>query len=252
MNILILEDEIPAYKKLVTYLSNYFDDNFEYHHARSVKESLKFLTATPKYDLILSDIKLLGGTCFDIFSQLKVTIPIIFCTAYDEHLLEAFQGNGIAYILKPYSQKELDEALNKYQVFFGQQVKEFKIVQEFKALFEKQELHYKKRFAIKKTRGIKLVETKDICFIEAYGNLCKLKDADGNLHTISKSIGSLLSELDPGQFFRINRSYIVNINHLEKIEPYSKNRLSIKVRGMEKPITTSTSTTKTFRAWIEQ
>lgn len=250
MNILIIEDEIPAFKKLLSYVVESLDSDFEYSHTRSVDDSIKRLKETG-FDLIVSDIKIIGGTSFDIFDSIKTSTPIIFCTAFDEHLLKAFQTNGIAYVLKPYSQKDIENALKKHQDLFHEKMNETHFFKQFKTIISEKD-NYKKRFAIKKSEGIKLVNAEDVCYIEACGDFCKLKDSEGNLHSISAAIGSLSNELNPDHFFRINRSYIVNIDYIEKIVSYSKNRLSLKVKGLTDSINTSTSSTKDFRKWIDR
>ncbi|WP_271767883.1 LytR/AlgR family response regulator transcription factor [Aquimarina algiphila] len=250
MNILIIEDEIPAFKKLLTCVTESLQSDFEYTHTRSIEESIKSLEKT-NYDLILSDIKIIGGMSFDIFDSVKTSVPIIFCTAFDEHLLKAFQTNGIAYVLKPYTQKNIYEAIKKYQNLFHEKFNEKDFFKQFKGLIE-QKHTFKKRFAIKKAEGIKLVKTENVCYIEACGDFCKLKDSNGGLHSISKSIGVLSGELNPEHFFRINRSYIINISFIEKILPYSKNRLSIRISGLSDSLITSTASTKDFRKWIDK
>lgn len=251
MNLLILEDEVPAYKKLVHHLAHYFEGNCEHQSVKSVAEGIDLLSQPHTFDLILSDVKLLDGTSFEIFNTVSVAVPIIFCTAFDEHLLEAFKTNGIAYILKPYSQQEIDDALKKYQDLFQQKPTENKLFDDFKTLLKQGDKTYKKRFAIKKNTGIKLLPTSQISCIEAYGDLCKLIDEQGNLHIVSSNLGTLAIDLDPSQFFRINRSHIVHIKYIKKIESYSKNRLSLIMAGLKKPIVTSSSTTKDFRRWLE-
>lgn len=250
MKILIIEDEIPAFKKLFAYVTESLNSDFEYTHTRSVEDSINQLKVT-SYNLIISDIKIIGGTSFDIFDSIKTSTPIIFCTAFDEHLLKAFQTNGIAYVLKPYTQKDIESALKKHKDLFYKKFSENNFFEQFKTLISEKD-NYKKRFAIKKSEGIKLVNTEAICYFEACGDFCKLKDSDGNLHSISSAMGSLTNELNPDHFFRINRSYIVNIDYIEKIVSYSKNRLSIKVKGLADSIITSTSSTKDFRKWIDR
>ncbi|MTI29938.1 LytR/AlgR family response regulator transcription factor [Xanthovirga aplysinae] len=252
MNILILEDETPAYRKLVNHLQNYFGDQLEHRHVKSVREGISILSGPYTFDLILSDIKLLDGTSFEVFKAVSVNTPIIFCTAFDDYLLDAFNTNGIAYILKPYSQKDIEDAINKYQNLFQTKPIENNVFEEFKTLLKQERKAYKKRFAIKKKSGIQLVEIDDVSYIEAYGDLCKLIDIQGNQHLFSNNIGSLIIDLDPSQFFRINRSQIVSIKHIVSIEPYAKNRLSLMMVGLDKNILTSTTTTKDFRKWLEQ
>ena len=88
MKILILEDEIPAYKKLITHLNEYFEEDYLHDWARSNEDGEKFLNET-SFDFILSDIQLLDGISFDLFDKLKPKCPIIFCSAHDEYLFHA-------------------------------------------------------------------------------------------------------------------------------------------------------------------
>ncbi|MEM8524285.1 MAG: LytTR family DNA-binding domain-containing protein [Bacteroidota bacterium] len=252
MNVLILEDEFPAANKLVHYLSDFFDSEFTYTHLRSVREGVETLKKTSTFDLILSDIKLLDGTSFEVFDTVPLSILIIFCTAYEEHLLEAFKTNGIAYILKPFSREEIKTAITKYKTLFSTEPIEKTILKEFQVLFEEERRSYKKRFAIKRKSGIKFLETKEISYIEAFGDFCKLTDANGQFHVTSQNIGSLIMDLDPSIFFKVNRSQIVNIEYIEKIDAYSKNRLSIKMAGQQATVLTSSATTKDFRKWLEK
>lgn len=251
MNILIIEDEIPAYKKLINYITHYFGVSYSHKHVRSVKEGINALTNAKKYNLVFADIKILGGTSFDIFNQVTFSIPIIFCTAYDKHLLKAFKTNGIAYILKPYSQEELEDAIKKFEALFDMQPYDKNIFKEFKTLLEHKDKVYKRRFTVKKKEGIKLIDVENICLIEAFGDLCKLYDEKGKLHTISKSLGTLFTELNPSQFFKVNRSQIVHISYIENISTHSKNRLYLKIRNIKRQAITSSTVTKNFRIWLE-
>ena len=88
MNILIIEDEIPAYKKLVSYLNQYFENGYSHHWSRSIEDGKEFLKDN-EYDFILSDIQLLDGLSFDLFEAVKPKSPIIFCSAHDEYLFQA-------------------------------------------------------------------------------------------------------------------------------------------------------------------
>ncbi len=251
MRILILEDEIPANKKLMAYLTDYFGESAFIESVRTVKDGIEILGNSSNYDLILSDIKLLDGMSFEVFQEIETKTPIIFCTAYDEHLLQAFQINGIAYILKPYQKKDLEAALKKFQLLFEPKILDKHIVQKLRDVLSNTDESYKKRFAIKKSGGIKLLDTSQISLIQADGDFCRIIDSEGYLHCISKSIGVMAQELNPKHFFKINRSQIVGMEHIEKIHPYSKNRLAINLKGTKEHVITSTSTTKEFRKWLE-
>jgi len=254
MHILIIEDEIPAFEKLRTQLSAYLRDELTYDWARSVNETLHFLDTNTGYDCIFSDIQLLDGSSFEAFEKRTISIPIIFCSAYDEYLLHAFQSNGIAYILKPYGIKEIEGAIGKYKKLFQQQENQStnaKVFNDLKNLLQQRKKNYKERFVIKSRKGIHLLETKDIALVDAEGDFCKLIDRHGKTHLYSDSIGSIYDKLDPSLFFRINRSQLVHMPYIEHIEPHFKNRLLLNITGRKDQVMTSSSTTANFRIWLE-
>ena len=254
MNILLLEDEIPAFEKLLQYLKAYFQNELNYDWARTVAEGKKYLLQKSDYDFILSDIELLDGTCFDLFKEVTITCPIIFCSAYDEYLFEAFNTNGIAYVLKPYSKEDLQAAFTKYNTLFeNYKYKGFdhKMMDEFIEMLQKKRENYKDRFVIKTTRGIHLLKVKEISLIEAAGTFCKLIDYKGKTHLLSQNIGVLIELLNPRFFFRINRSQIVNIDYIESMENHFKNRLLVQMKGAKDKVLTSSKVTARFRTWLE-
>jgi len=252
MKILILEDEIPAFKKLRSYLFEIFESGLEYVHARSIVEGINALHEDKSFDLIFSDIRLLDGIVFEVFQQVETSIPIIFCTAYNEHLLEAFNTNGIAYVLKPYSIKEIKGAIEKYNKLFSKSSIQKAMLNELSSLFQESAQNYKRRFAIKQNAGIHLLKTEEISHILAFGDFAKLIDQRGKMHLISQNIGSLMTDLDPDQFFRLNRSQIINIDFIDKIDSYSKNRLKVRMKNEIDDFYTTSSSTKYFRAWLER
>ncbi len=253
MKILILEDEIPAYQKLVAHLNEYFGDTIPHDWARSNTNGKEFLDRTT-YDFILSDIQLLDGISFDLFDSIDIDCPIIFCSAHDEYLFQAFNTNGIAYILKPYSKTDFKKALEKYQSLFQQgeyNALNHKTISELKSALKEEHHVYKKRFVIKKTKGIQLLNVVDISLIEASGDFCIATDLSGKRHTISQSLSAIFQQLNPSKFFKINRSEIVNIDFIEHIESHFKNRLLITISGSKEKVMTSSSTTSDFRKWLE-
>ncbi len=254
MRILILEDEIPAYEKLLSNLESYFTEAFQHDWARSNEKAREFL-AQETYEFILSDIQLLDGISFDVFNTVKIDCPIIFCSAHDEYLFEAFRTNGIAYILKPYTKEDIRQALNKFQSFFqseSYQPIHNDTINLLKSALKQEETNYKKRFVIKKSKGIQLLNVSDISLIEASGDFCMAIDAKGKKYPISHTLGTIQQMLNPLKFFRINRSQIAHIEYIENIESHFKNRLLIQLSGIKEKVMTSSSTTSDFRKWLEQ
>ncbi len=251
MQILIIEDELPAYKKLVSYLDIFFDENYVHIHSRTIEAAIKYIK-TSSFDLILSDIELLDGNVFNLFNKITVSAPIIFCTAYDSYTINAFKENGIAYLIKPYTQEEFNQALKKYINLISTPATSTKKLQLLSNLIDNKQQQFKKRILIKKGPVYKVLEMQNIVLIEAFGDLIKFVDSSGNHSHASKSIGQIEDEISSQMFFRINRSQIVNINFIEAMESHSRNRLAIKMKRIKKLIITSTSRTKVFRVWIEK
>jgi DNA-binding LytR/AlgR family response regulator len=254
MNILILEDEIPAYQKLTKCLDVFFDIKISHDWGRSITDGEKLLKEN-NYDFILSDIQLLDGISFDLFDKTEIDCPIIFCSAHDEYLFQAFNTNGIAYILKPYTQIDFNKAIHKYQSLFKQgnyTDLDHNTIDALKLALQQENTNYKKRFVIKKASGIQLLNTTDIALITASGDFCLTIDNKGKRHTISQNLGSIFEQLNPKKFFKINRSEIVNIDCIENIENHFKNRLLISIKNHKEKVMTSSSTTADFRKWLEQ
>jgi DNA-binding LytR/AlgR family response regulator len=247
LHLLIIEDETPAYQKLAALIGEVLPSPFTHDWAKTCKQTAKLLTSGQRYDLIFADIQLSDGLSLDVLTDTKLHCPIIFCSAYNDYLLEAFRTNGIAYILKPYGKQELEESLEKYNKLFtpGPQ-----LLASLREVINKPK-SYKERLVIKSAKGIHLLPTKDISLIEAQGDFCRIYRHDGKAFSQTETLTRLLAQLDPERFFRINRSVAVGLDHLQNIEPYFKNRLSLKAAGYPKTVTTSSSTTADFRLWLE-
>lgn len=251
--IIIIEDELPAYKKLEAYITEHIPDAIIVAWGRSINESKEIIQKTKNVDLVFSDIELLDGNSFEIFEEVKVNCPIIFCTAFDKYLFKAFQSNGIAYILKPYDKENFKEAIDKYKNLFSnksQNAIEEDVLTELKSLLKGKA--YKKRFSVKKKDGIKLLATDDIVSFQANGDFSFAYDLHQKKHVINYPLGQIAAKVNPDQFFRINRSEIINIDFIEKIEPYFKNRLSIRMQNFGEPLMTSSNKTSEFRSWLEK
>src|SRR5215470_6233186 len=116
MQVIIIEDETPAANRLTRLLRNINDEIEVVHRLDSVESSVKFLPTVENIDLIFMDIQLADGLSFDIFQQITINVPVIFTTAFDQYTLKAFKVNSIDYLLKPIEEKDLAQAVEKYQM----------------------------------------------------------------------------------------------------------------------------------------
>ncbi len=252
--IVIIEDEIPARKKLKRFLEM-LNDPFEViAEIDSVKKAIEFLH-THQADLIFSDIELLDGNAFEIYQQVPVRCPIIFITAYDQFWMDAFDSNGIAYLLKPFSKERFQKAWNKFLWLNASPSDESKWMANLTELIQRNfsEKSYKMRFTIHTSRGMYFLETGNIVFFEADEGVIFAYDNRGEKHILTETtLKEIEEQIRPQDFFRINRSEIISKTYIEKIERYSKNTLAIKLKTYGNHLKTSQNNTALFREWIEK
>lgn len=115
MDILIIEDEPLTAEDLTDTILTVESSSQVVASLGSIKESVDYIKNNESPDLIFSDIQLSDGLCFELFKEVDVTVPVIFCTAYDEYAIQAFKANGIDYIVKPFTEETISEALKRYR-----------------------------------------------------------------------------------------------------------------------------------------
>ena len=258
MNIVIVEDEIPAAEKLERYLFRYDPDIRVLAKLQSVSESVAwFKENLNQVDLIFMDIQLIDGQSFAIFEQVEITKPIIFTTAYDEYALKAFEVNSIAYLLKPITFPDLSSAIDRLNLLQSTSTDtkiEDPIAIGFKDLLAgiTNQQKYKSRFMIKIGEHIRSVTVDKILFFYAEGRNAYITTDQGRRLIIDYKLEDLETILDPKLFFRVNRTFIININAIVDVLVYSNSRLKIitEVKA-EKEIIVSREKVGTFKQWFD-
>lgn len=254
IKVLIIEDELPARKKLRRFMEQISTPIEILAEIDTVEAAIAFLNSN-KIDLIFSDIELLDGNAFEIFKNVTVNCPIIFTTAYDTFWMQAFDTNGISYLLKPFSQERFEHAWKKFLLFTGEKLNSEPDLRKLTQLIEEklETKNYKKRFTIHSYQKIYLLETSLISYFEAVEGVVFACEATGKKHLLREAtLKEIEEKLNPNDFFRINRSEIVHKIFLEKVERYSKNNLAIKVKGFDQFLKTSQSMTAPFRDWMDE
>ena len=254
IKLLIIEDEIPARKKLKRFIEELSLPVEIMAEIDTVKAGIIFLTEQSP-DLIISDIELLDGNVFDVLSKVKIKCPIIFTTAYDHFWMNAFETNGIAYLLKPFSREKFQMAWEKFsQLRPAQQPLELYLGNLEKLIGNHLvQPKYKTRFAIHKSHEVYFIEVETIVYFEASEGVVFAFDKTGKKHILSEStLKEIEDQLNPVDFFRINRSELVHKPFVEKIERFKKNTIALKLKGFDKYLETSQASTADFRKWIEQ
>lgn len=250
MKVIIIEDEPPAREKLAVFIRRY-DARIEIiAELESVAETVRFFDENPTPDLIFADIELLDGNVFRVFEECKINGPVIFTTAYDQFLLEAFERNGVAYLLKPFDFQKFSAALDKFENLRKNFVSaNAGFLSEVQASLRQPK--YKELFTVKTRDGIQLLETKQIAYIQMQNELPFAFDATGKKFPLNDSLSTLEKLLNPNQFFRLNRSEIVNLNYIENLKPDFHDRLVVSLRNIKTKLISSISRTPELRKWLE-
>lgn len=249
MKVIIIEDERPAAEKLLKAIQK-ADSSIEVAAVlNSVKASVEWLQQNPLPELLFMDIDLGDGLSFKIFDKVNITSPVIFCTAYDEYWQEAFEHNSIDYLLKPIKQDKLEIALNKYD----------KLKQHFAAGFQQlQQWHrhpadssYKRRFLVKRGTDYISIKTEDIAYFYAAHKLVCMVDNRNQKFILDQSLAEIEKQVDPSQFYRVNRKYFVQQNAIKKIKSYPKSKLQLELEPpINEDIIISQENVAAFKEWM--
>ncbi|CAM1365495.1 DNA-binding response regulator [Tenacibaculum litopenaei] len=251
MNIVIIEDEKPAARRLQRMLNALGLEVNQLLH--SVEEAINWFQTNTHPDLIFLDIQLSDGLSFEIFEEVTVKSAIIFTTAYDEYALKAFKLNSIDYLLKPIDDEELEAAVQKFQ---EQQPKQTDLQVNIddirKLLINPIDRKYKKRFTIKVGQHIKIVHTDEIECLYSENKASYIHTNGNRNYLIDHSLEHWQEQLDPEQFYRVNRTYIVHINAIKDIVSYTNSRLQLKLHNYDDTeIIVSRERVKDFKMWIQ-
>jgi DNA-binding LytR/AlgR family response regulator len=252
MNILIIENERPAAEKMVKMLKKANRSINVLGIIETVEEAINRLQVKPDPDLIMMDIQLDDGLCFEIFETISVDIPVIFTTAFDEYTLRAFKVNSVDYLLKPVDEKSLLSALAKFKKLHYDDRDPFK--KDFRQLINEFRSQYKSRFLIKIGEKFRSVVTSEISHFHINERSLFLTDYNGKDYGIDYSLEQLQDMLDPKKFFRINRECIVNIDSIALMYSYSSSRLQLTLKNIEKSdlFVVSRDKVTDFKKWADR
>jgi two-component system, LytTR family, response regulator LytT len=216
----------------------------------SVKDAVIWFKKNEQPDLIFSDIQLGDGLCFEIFRKQSVSAPVIFCTAFDEYALAAFKANGIDYILKPFDEQTIANALTRYKElerkFLGNNQQIEKILQ----LFENRKNQNQGSVLVYHKDKILPVKLDDIALFYIELEITYLITFGQKTFTISKSLEEL-EEITGSSFYRANRQSLVNRKAIKEASQYFARKLSLTLSiPFGETITVSKVKVPDFLAWL--
>ncbi|MDR0698355.1 MAG: LytTR family DNA-binding domain-containing protein [Tannerella sp.] len=247
MRVLIVEDETVAYENLVDIIAEINPSIEIVGNTESISQTINWLQNNSAPDIILMDIHLSDGSAFTIFKDITVEIPIIFTTAYDEYAIEAFKVNSIDYLLKPIKIEELKKAFVKFSKLTHAEVIQY-LTQMSRLNMPNR---YKDKMLVPYRDKLLPVNMKDIsCFYTTNKNTC-IYLKNGENYTYSKTLEQIITTLDPSDFIRANKQFIIARNSVTNITIWFDNRLLVTLdTEVPERIYISKNKAAEFKAWI--
>ncbi|MDX2134549.1 MAG: LytTR family DNA-binding domain-containing protein [Saprospiraceae bacterium] len=250
MNVLIVEDESHT-ASLLQEIIEQDSDFIVTEKLESVVEAVQYLSKYQKnLSLLFFDIQLADGKSFEIFKHVDVVVPVVFCTAYDEYTLQAIKNNGIDYVLKPFKEEEIHEALQKYKRLVDNLRPRNMAPVHFQM---EQPKPYQQNFLVhfREKSVVKRLEEVALFYLEL--ETVYLYTLNSEKFPLFKSLEYIESVCDPAQFFRINRQMLVSRAAIVSFEPYFNRKVIVQlhIKMKDKPIVSRLKVTP-FKEWLEQ
>ncbi|MCD7977563.1 MAG: LytTR family DNA-binding domain-containing protein [Tannerellaceae bacterium] len=246
MKVLIVEDETAAYENLIEILTG-LDPAIEIlGNTESISQTVNWLQKNPAPDLIFMDIHLSDGSAFSVFDHIIVETPIIFATAYDEYAIEAFKVNSIDYLLKPIKVEELSRLLEKFKKWTHQDRLEY-----ISQVAQLAPARYRDKILIPYKDKLLPVSLKDVACFYTSEKVTRVYMKDGSNYSYSKTLEQIFTSLNPADFIRANKQFIIARDSVTNITIWFDSRLLITL-DIEAPerIYVSKNKAAEFKSWV--
>lgn len=244
MNVIIIEDELPARDKIESMLAHLRKDIRVVAKLGSVEESVSWLRSNPEPQLAFVDIQLSDDHSFEIFRKHPVKFPVIFTTAYDKYLLESFEFNSVDYLLKPITEEKLIKSLEKIQ-----RLEQHFLQGSVMKLIRDDHKSRERLVARKGTEFVALV-MEEVAYFFTEHKIVFVRDFQGRQMIVDKTISELEEEVDKNNFFRINRKFLANQKAIDRFKP-DNGKIQIFLKPeMKEDVHVSKETAPDFRKWI--
>jgi DNA-binding LytR/AlgR family response regulator len=253
MRVLIIEDEAPAYRRLNTLISQNHHDLDVVEVIDSVQDAIKWLRNHETPNLIFSDIQLADGLSFEIYREEPVKCPIIFTTAYDEYMMDAFRTNGIDYLLKPIEQKDLDRSISKFRDLTGAQTKENPGIEAVLDLLDQRQKKYKTRFLIKVGSKLLPLQVSEIAYFFSSDGFTHIVTNANRKFLADQTLDELEQVLNPQIFYRSNRQFLVHVQSIQALHQYFKGKLKLDLNPKpDEDVIVSREKARSFKDWLDE
>jgi two-component system LytT family response regulator len=250
MKTIIVEDETVAVKNMLAIISEIDADIEIVGVFDSVTATINYLREKDMPELIFLDIHLADGNSFSIFKQIEITCPVIFTTAYDNYAIDAFKVNSIDYLLKPIEPDHVKRALQKLKRLSN--VDQGKYAQHINKVISTQK-QYTRTLLVSYRDKLMPIPVDQIAFVYTRNESTKIVTSDGQSLRIDKTLETLMSVLDPTDFFRANRQFIIAHHAVKDVVVWFNNRLSVNLKlPTQERIIISKARVSTFKQWLQK
>ena len=226
LNVIIIEDEKLTALDLLNTLKKIDPDIEVKTILSSVEEALAYFQSNPFPDLLFSDIQLPDGLSFDIFKQVKLPVPVIFCTAYDQYALKAFDVNGIDYLLKPFNKDSVSKAIDKYHLLKGHGQGQSDVFERLMNMLGQERVRQTSSIIVYQGDKIIPIEIESIALFYLEDNYVFAYTFDQKRHIVSQTLDEL-ENLCGSSFFRVNRQYLVNRKAIKDAARYLNRKILV-------------------------
>jgi DNA-binding LytR/AlgR family response regulator len=254
MNVLIVEDESATARRLQKLLLEIDPSTRVVAVHESIAATVAWLKENGDPDLMFLDINLSDGLSFGIFEQTDVGCPVIFTTAYDQYAIQAFKVNSIDYLLKPVNRDQLALSLQKYRKLNPNAPQTSPVPIDLEQLAKAlglQRADRMKRLVVRYGDVIKAIEIKDVAYFYSDEKIVFMTLSEGKTYPVDFTLDHLENRLDPEQFFRINRKFLISYHSIEKMISYSKSRIKISLSPpCELEAVSSAERSGEFKEWL--
>lgn len=251
INVLIIEDEAKAARELAATLLNIDDDIRVLATLDSIEQAVLWFNANPPADLIFSDIQLADGLCFEIFHEVKIQTPVVFCTAFDEYLMTAFDTNAVSYLLKPITREKLEKALDKFHAMKSAFEKE-ENGKRLSGLLQQLHYSYKTTLLVHQKEKIIPVQIRDIAFFYLERSMVAITTLGRQKYHLAATLDELEKTIDPSIFYRANRQFLVNRAAIVNAERFFARKLVARLSvDTPEPVIVSKAKASEFLQWLE-
>ena len=253
MKAIIIEDEDSAVKILTFLLKNIAPDILITEVIDTVSDAIDYLSKENNFDLIFMDIHLADGHSFEILKKVAPAAPIIFTTAYNQYAIQAFKFNSIDYLLKPIQEVELKNAIQKFRNSKSQSPFSELQIQNLLELIPSPQRKFRQSFLVQKGDTLIPINTQDFAFFFIKNGVVRATTRDDLTYHLDGKMEDLEQELNPDDFFRVNRQFLIQRSAIKNLNIYFNGRLIVNtLPKAEEQIIVSKANARKFKNWLSQ